>query len=131
MARDTDHRRVFPVMIPLLGPLAAAAGVATYAIQLRSRIMDVELSLADTGAGAGNTSVDVKLNGNSILAGALSIAGGAAGKTAQSGPANPVGEPSGVDADPDDEITVDVTAVPGTTPPAGGFITLACAARDV
>lgn len=131
MARDTDHRRVFPVMIPLIGPLAVAAGVATYAIQPRSRIMDVELSLTDTGAGAGNTSVDVKLNGNSILAGALSIAGGSAAKTSRSGPRSPAGEPSGVNADPDGEITVDVTAVPGTTPPAGGFVTLACAARDI
>lgn len=126
-----NHRRVFTVCLPLFA-IQVAAGLATYAAQLRARILNVEVSLSDTGTGAGSTIVDVKKNGTSIMAaGGLSIAGAAAGKTARANPIGVDGEPSGVELAPDDEITVDVTAVPGTTAPAGGFVTLACVAKDV
>jgi len=127
-----NHRRVFTVTIPLFGALAVAAGVATWLAQLRLRIVDAELSLKDTGTGAGSTTVDVKLNGTTILAaGALSIAGAAATKAIRATPVGGVGEPSGVEVAPNDSITVDVSAIPATTAPAGGFVTLTCVAKDV
>jgi hypothetical protein len=103
------------------GNLAVANEVAGYEVPpgLLGRVQDVEIFLGNTGGTSGQTSVDVKKNGVSILAAVLSIAQGSATKRVRTatlvfGAAGP-GEPAGVDFAPGDYFRVDVTAIPGTT----------------
>ena len=111
-------RNKIPLIVP--GALATGVGQATYQAQEKGRVNEVEIALGATGSVSGNTTVDVKKNGVSILAaGPASIVQGSATKTLRItslvlGPAGG-GEPSGVDYVEGDLFTVDITAVPGTT----------------
>lgn len=101
------------------GNLAVANGVAQWQAQFKGRITEVEIALGGTGGTSGQTTVDLKKNGVSILGAPLSIAQGSATKTLRTtalvyGPAGG-GEPAGVDFVEGDLFSVDVTAIPGTT----------------
>jgi hypothetical protein len=115
----------------LFGPLAVAASVATYKVGKSAVLTGAELSLADSGVGAGSTSVVVKVNGVAVTP-AISVAGAAAGVTTYAKTSNeaPAVYPAGIGLKPGDVITIDITAIPGTTPPKGGVVYLDLTQRD-
>ena len=102
------------------GTLAAVAGVWSYLVPAGRffRIQNVAMSLETTGSTSGATTVDVKKNGTSILSAVMSIAQGASTKYVAAASVVPgaagAGEPGGVDVQPGDVLTVDITAIPGT-----------------
>ena len=115
--------------------LAVQNDVGGYEAQMRMHILAVEFYLASLGATSGQTTIDLKVNGTSILAAAVSIAYNAATKRARVIPAgsaaNPLaGEPNGVVINPGDYIRADVTAIPGTAS-QGLAVYLLCVMQDV
>ena len=103
-------------MLRQAGALAVANDVSAWEAQFNGRIVEVEVYLKSTGTTSGSTTVDVKKNGVSILAAALSIAFNAATKRTRSkafAAAAAQGEPSGVRFAAGDYIQADVTAIPG------------------
>src|SRR5437660_591411 len=72
MSEQNRIRRVV-INLPIPGNLAVAAAVATWQAQFKCRILEAELSLGTTGATSGNTGVDVKKNGATVLPAVLSI----------------------------------------------------------
>ena len=126
MTQQQQGVRYFTVALPMAAALAVANDVAGYEFQKQARILEVEVFLGTTGTGAGNTSVDVKKNGATILAAVISIASASGTKRARKAPKNPVGEPSGVSVAAGDYVRADVTAVPGTTVPPYGTVYLHC-----
>jgi len=120
------------VSLALPGNLAVAAGVAGFVAEFPANIVKAQLYLGSTGTGAGSTTVTVKKNGTAILpAAGLTIAGAAAGKTAESATTKPEGLPGGVRIDVGDVITVDVSAIPGTTASANGEVKLHIVQSDI
>lgn len=110
----------------------AVATVATWQAQFPGRVTEVEVALGASGGTSGQTSVDVKKNGVSILPAVISIAQGSATLTARSGViagAAGAGEPGGNDFVAGDVFTVAVTAIPGTTS-ADLTVDLACIAKN-
>jgi hypothetical protein len=118
-------RKNFLTMV-LFGPLAVANGVATFIATHRCRIASAQLGLTDTGTGAGATTVRININGNAITGAAdLSLAGAGANKAVSSNIVLGSNQfPGGALIQPGDVVTVDVTAVPATTVPKGGTVTL-------
>jgi hypothetical protein len=74
------------------------------------------------GTGAGNTDLDVKVNGTSVLARVLRLATGVTGEFTQGEPA------SRASVRPGDRISYDVAAVPATTGAARVSISIAIVA---
>jgi hypothetical protein len=128
-----DSFRRSTLTLPVLAPLAASVGQATYTAPRPMRIAGAQLCLSDTGTGAGATAVSINVNGTAInAAGSLSIAGAAAGKSlgiAITGGSNQY--PGGARLNKGDVVTVDVTSVPATTVPKGGFVVLDIVEVDV
>jgi hypothetical protein len=112
--------------LPLTGPLAVANGAATFIATHKARIAAVQLTLSDTGTGAGSTKAMVNVNGAAITAdGNLAIAGAAAGKAVQSPVSLGVNNyPGGALINPGDTVTIDISAVPATAAPKGGSVIL-------
>lgn len=120
-----DSFRRFTLTLPLPGPLAASNGQVAFTARRAVRVASAELSLSDTGTGAGSTNVNVNVNGVAINpANSLSIAGAAGGKSVSADIIAGSQYPGGFRVNKGDVITVDVTAVPATTQPKAGFITL-------
>lgn len=104
--------------LPLFA-VAVAAGQASFTASTRFRIHYAQLSLSDTGTGAGNTAALLKVNSVAITgASDLSIAGASVGKSVKAKITNGTQYPGGHIVNPGDVITVDITAIPGTTAPA-------------
>ena len=130
MAQDSFRRS--HLTLPLFGPLAVAATVATFLVDRHQRLAAVQLTLTDSGVGAGQTSIAVKINGNDVTPAGLAVAGAApvpaiGGKVI----GGVQGFPNGAALEPGDVITIDVTAVPATTAPKGGAVVLDLVQLDV
>jgi hypothetical protein len=114
------------------GNQAVANDIAEWQAQFAGRITEVEVSLGNIGGTSGQTSVDVKKNGVTILSAVASIAFNAAAKTVRvvpiAGPSG-AGEPGGHDFVAGDVFRVDVTAIPGTAS-ADLTVDLSCIAKN-
>jgi hypothetical protein len=125
--------RKFNIHLFIGGLLAVVNGRATFKAMQRCRIVNTEFSLGIAPTGAGNTAVTVKKNGNAIGA-ATDLQLAAAATSVRSVPTVTAqltqGEPTGVQLEPGDTVTVDVTAICATTAGTDGTITLECAMVD-
>lgn len=121
-----DSFRKSTITLPLLAPLAASVGQASYTAPRPMLIAGAQLCLSDTGTGAGATTANVNVNGAAVNpALSLSIAGAAAAKTLSTPiTGSPNVFPGGYRLNAGDLVTVDVAAVPATTVPKAGFIVL-------
>jgi hypothetical protein len=119
--------------LPLPNPLAAGVGQATHFVTTKARISHVQLSLSDTGVGAGSTEVVINVNGVPVSnAGGIAIAGAAASKTAGYDVTLGINEfPGGARVNEGDLITVDVISVPDTTVPKQACVILELLQVDV
>jgi hypothetical protein len=128
-----DSFRKSTITLPLFGTLAVLTAAATFTSKRSFVITGAQLGLPDTGTGTGNTTVVVKVNGTAVNGSGSSVAGAATGKSVAIAltPTSPAGNPSGVSINPGDVVTVDVTAVPGTTAPKGGAVYLDVVQRDI
>lgn len=116
--------------LPIPDALAVANGQVTYTAPRMMRAVSAQLCLSDTGSGTGATTAKVNLNGNALAT--LSIASAATGKSLSATISAGVNNyPGGARINAGDVITVDLTAVPGTTVPKGGFIVLDIVEVDV
>ncbi len=116
--------------LPLPSALAVLVAASTFIATAKGRISHAQLSLSDTGTGAGSTQVAVKVNGTAITpAGGIAIAGAAATKAAVV-PVNGF-YPGGALVNPGDVVTVDVVAVPATTLPKQASVILEITQIDV
>lgn len=126
--------RTTKVPLFIAGALAVIAGRATFSPMRKLLVLNTEFALGVVETGAGNTTVAIKKNGN-LIGGAtdLSIPEESGTKFVKAKPSVGIvgGEPSGVMIDVGDTITVDVTAVPATTPGTDAAIYLHCAEIDV
>lgn len=121
------------ITLPLPAPIAASDGQATYVSPRSQRIVRAQLCLSDTGTGAGSTNANININGNAVnAANSLSIAGAAAAKSVSADiTGGSQGFPGGARLNDGDTVTVDVTAVPATTQPKGGFVVLDVVEIDI
>jgi hypothetical protein len=121
-----DSFRRSHLTLPLPAPLAAGVAKATFVATQKTRIHTAQLSLSDSGTGAGGTEVTIKVNGVAITtAGDLLIAGGAAGLTKSKVITKGSNQfPGGALLNIGDIVTVDIASVPATTQPAAGFVVL-------
>jgi hypothetical protein len=128
-----DSFRRSTLTFPLPAPLTVSVGQVTYTAPRPQRIAGAQLCLSDTGTGSGATTVNINVNGVAVNAvGSLSIAGAATGKsigTAITGGSN--NYPGGARINAGDVVTVDVTAVPGTTVPKAAFVVLDIVEIDI
>jgi len=120
--------------LPLQLSLAAvAAGVATFIAGHPFRILSAQLNLSDVGTGSGGTTAVVKINGTAVTTSAplaLTVAG--AVKAVKVGvPGTTQSYPGGIRVNNGDTITVDITALPGTTSPKIAAVTLGITQLDV
>ncbi|GEM_PF-2804809 len=125
--------RWFKVQLFISGVLAVVNGRATFKVMQRLRIVNTEFALGIAPTGAGNTAVTVKKNGNAIGAATdLQLAAAQTSVTAKPSVSSLLtgGEPVGVQCEPGDTITVDVTSICAATAGTDGAITLLCAAID-
>lgn len=126
---ETLRRSFIP--LHLFGNLAVAASVATFTVPRSLVLSRAQLSLPGSGTGAGGTTVDVKVNGIAVIT-AITVASAAANPTATQLASPSAGTyPSGWRLNAGDVVTVDVTAVPGTTVPPGGVVYLDVVQVDV
>lgn len=120
-----DSFRKSYLTLPLQPTVAVATAVITYIVQRPMKVIGMQLCLSDTGTGTGATTVNVNVNGTAINAGgSLSIAVGAASNAVNTTPNVSTGYPGGYGVAKGDVITVDVTAVPGTTVPKNANVIL-------
>lgn len=120
-----DSFRKSFLTLPLQPTLAVATAVITYIAQRPMRVIGAQLCLSDTGTGTGATTANVKVNGNTIIpASSLSIAVGAGANAVNTPVTLNAQYPGGFRVNKKDVITVDVSAVPGTTVPKNGNIVL-------
>jgi branched-subunit amino acid permease len=114
------YQPVRRIVIPLSksGVLAVANEIVGWeaGLGLIGRVTEVELFLGNTGATSGQTTVDIKKNGTSILQSALAITQGSATKRVRTAAlaAAAYGEPFGLPFQVGDYFRVDVSAIPGT-----------------
>lgn len=118
------------VTLPLLGAPAVGAGVAAFVAPHALRISGAQLFLKSTGTGAGSTTAQVKVGANNILQADLTIAAAAATKYVKQS-ARGGGVPGGYDVNAGDVVTVNITAIPGTTAPTDGYVVLHIAQVEV
>ena len=104
----------FQICLPVDGTLAVATGQSGYKAKRAFKIIAASMHLRELGGTSGSTDVDVNKAGTSILSAAMSLAYDASSKFAAGVLASPKGYPSGVVVGKDDELTVDVDAIPGT-----------------
>jgi hypothetical protein len=127
-----DSFRKSLLTLPLLPTLAVLAAAATYIAQRPFRIIGAQLCLSGPGTGAGATTVNVNVNAVAINpGGSLSIAVGAAANAVNTPISLDSQYPGGFRVNKGDVITVDITAVPGTTVPKLGFVVLDLVEIDV
>jgi hypothetical protein len=130
----SDQQQLRRSYLPLQLSLAAvAAGVATFIATHPMRLISAQLNLSDVGTGTGGTTALVKLNGTAITTSApltLTVAGGVKAVKATI-PGTTQSYPSGIRVNAGDTITVDVTALPGTTSPKIAAVTLSITQLDV
>jgi hypothetical protein len=114
---------------------AVAAGIATFIATHPMRILSAQLALSDVGTGAGATTVAVNVNGTAVALSApltLTVAGGVkAVKSNLPGAATSQAYPGGLRVNANDVITVDITAIPGTTVPKVGHVVLSVTQLDI
>jgi hypothetical protein len=127
-----DSFRKSLLTLPLQPTLAVATAAITYIVQRPSRVIGAQLCLSDSGTGAGATTVNVLVNAVAINpAASLSIAVGA-GSNAVNTPISLDSQyPGGFRVNKGDVITVNVTAVPGTTVPKNANVVLDLVEIDV
>lgn len=128
-----DSFRRSHLTLPLPDPLAASNGQVTFVATQKTRIHAAQLSLSDTGVGAGNTEARINVNGVAITAaGDLAIAGAAAGKTVSKTISKGSNQfPGGALLNIGDAVTVDLVSVPATTVPKAAFVVLDLVQVDV
>jgi hypothetical protein len=128
-----DSFRRSTITLPTPSVVAAANGVASYTAPRPMRIAGAQLCLSDSGTGAGATKAVIKVNGVAVTAANdLSIAGAAANKTVSSSVTLGSNQfPGGARLNKGDLVTVDITAVPGTTVPALAFVVLDIVEVDI
>ena len=121
-----DSFRRSTLTLPTPATVAAANGVASYTAPRKMRIAGAQLCLSDSGTGAGATKAVINVNGVPIIAANdLSIAGAAGNKTVGVGVSLGSNQyPGGALVNKGDLITVDITAVPGTTVPKCATVVL-------
>lgn len=114
-----DSFRRSTLTLPTPATVAAANSVASYTAPRLMRIAGAQLALSDSGTGAGATTAVVKVNGVAITAANdLSIAGAAGNNTVSVAVSKGSNQyPGGALLNKGDLVTVDITAVPGTTVP--------------
>jgi hypothetical protein len=128
-----DSFRRSTITLPTPGTVVAANGVASYTAPRPMRIAGAQLCLSDSGAGAGATKAVINVNGVAITAANdLSIAGAAGNKTVSVAVTKGSNQyPGGARLNNGDVVTVDITAVPGTTVPKLAFVVLDIVEVDV
>ncbi len=134
MPRERQYARRITVTLNIGdGNLAVGAGKATWPVRFPCRLLECSLSLDGTGTGAGNTDVDVNKDGSTVLtAPGLRIASASGTKHVSAKPSVGVaGHPNGVPLKVGNTVTVDVDAVPATTPSTRGQVILTVAPTDV
>jgi len=119
-----SYRKSF-LTLPLQPVLAVATAVITFIAPRPFRVIGAQLCLSDKGTGTGATTANVNVNGTAINpASSLSITV-AGSVTAVNTPITLNAQfPGGLRVNKGDVITVDVTAVPGTTVPKNGNVIL-------
>jgi hypothetical protein len=125
MSQQEQLRRSY-ITLHLPASPAVGAGQATLIATHPMRIIGAQLTLSDTGTGAGATTVAVNQNGTALAtSAALSVAQGAATKaTKVTFLGTTQNYPGGERVNIGDTITVDVTAVPATTAPKAAAVIL-------
>lgn len=128
-----DSFRRSTITLPTPAAVAAAVAVASYTAPRPMRIAGAQLALSDSGTGAGATKALIKVNGVAITAANdLSIAGAAGNNTVSSVVILGSNQfPGGARLNKGDLVTVDITAVPGTTVPKCATVILDIVEVDV
>lgn len=127
-----DSFRKSSITLPLPGPLAVGNAQVTFTSYRNLRLTRLQLCLSGSGTGAGATNVNVNQNGTAInAANALSIAGAAGTPNVATQLNTGNSYPGGDRINKGDVITVDITSVPATTQPKGGFVVLDVIELDV
>lgn len=131
---DQQQLRKSYISLPL-SLAAVAAGIATFIASHPMRILSAQLCVSNVGTGAGATTVAVNLNGSAVALSApltLTVAGGVkAVKSTVIGATSAQSYPGGIRVNANDTITVDVTALPGTTSPAVAHVLLSVTQLDI
>lgn len=121
-----DSFRRSTITLPTPATVAAGTAVASYTAPRPMRIAGAQLSLSSTGTGSGSTKAVIKVNGVAITAANdLSIASAATNKTVSIAVSLGSNQfPGGARINAGDLVTVDITAVPGTTVPGCATVIL-------
>jgi hypothetical protein len=132
MMNEQQLRKSY-LTLHLPAPVVAAVALATFIATHPMRVLSAQIAASDSGVGAGGTTAIVKLNGVALTTdAALTVAVGAAVNATKVNVIGTVSSyPGGQSVRPGDVITVDVTAVPGTTSPKSVSIILSLTQLDV